>query len=396
MENLSNYITDILSENPYKIVISNPVHKNVEPRKIVLTKKAGYFQEERIINRQAFHQSIPDEKLHEHVYTLLNNTFKQLNAFNENYEYSLKISKKGKVFFSRSKYEGGNVHFTESLSTEHNRVKNYIFKEGQVIEPLVDMGIFTKEGKVVKSMYDKYRQINRFVEMIDDAVKDIKDTELNIIDFGCGKSYLTFLLYYYFQFIKRKKVKMVGLDLKEDVIEKCNAVAKKYNYDGLSFKVGDIGSYQPDFPVDMVITLHACDTATDYALLNAVKWNARMIFSVPCCQHELNNQISSGKFSIITRYGIVKERISALLTDAIRANLLTCCGYKTQLLEFVEHENTPKNILIRAVKSNIPREKKEEMMAEVVRLKEEFNLNPTLLDLLEKNNLIGAVLVPHE
>lgn len=383
MEILFNYIRDILSENPYKIVLSKPFHNSVEPRKIVLTKKVDLYQEERFINQQTFHQSIYDENLNKHIYTLLNDMFMQLNAFNENYEYSLKISKKHNVIFSKNEYKN-----KASPSTEHNRKKNYIFQEGQIIEPLVDMGIFTKEGKVIKSMYDKYRQINRLVEMIDDTMKVTKRTEFTIIDFGCGKSYLTFLLYYYFQFVKQFKIKMVGLDLKESVIQKCNSVAKKYNYQNLSFELGDISSYQANFPIDIVITLHACDTATDYALLQAIKWNAKMIFSVPCCQHELSHQIFSKQFSLITRYGIVKEHISALLTDAIRADLLMYCGYKAQLLEFVEHTNTPKNILIRAIKANIPQIKKNEMMEEVIRLKEEFNLNPILLHLLKNNNLI--------
>ena len=383
MDILFNYIREILSENPYKIILSNPSKKGVDFRKIELTKKVGFYQEERFINKQTFHQSISDENLHTHVYALLNDTFMQLNAFNESYEFSIKISKKHKVFFSKRECKNKILP-----STEHNRKKNYIFEEGQVIEPLVDMGIFTKEGKVVQSMYDKYKQINRFMEIIDDAFKDINKKELTIIDFGCGKSYLTFLLYYYFQYVKQFKIKMIGLDLKESVIKKCNSVAKKYNYENLSFELGDISSYHVDFPIDAVITLHACDTATDYALLNAVKWNVEMIFSVPCCQHELNQQISTEQFSLITRYGIVKERISALLTDSIRANLLTYCGYKTQLLEFIEDTSTPKNILIRAVKTNIPQAKKKEMMEEVVRLKEEFNLDPTLLRLLENDKLI--------
>jgi hypothetical protein len=184
------------------------------------------------------------------------------------------------------------------------------------------------------------------------------------------------------------KVRIIGLDLMEDVIQKCNSVARKYSYANLSFQVGDIQTFQVNFPVDMVISLHACDTATDYALLNSVIWNARMIFSVPCCQHELNNQITSGQFSLINRYGIIKERVSAALTDAIRANLLMYCGYKTQLLEFIDFAHTPKNILIRAIKSNISHASRQKALSEVIRLADEFHLTPTLLSLLEKQGII--------
>lgn len=246
------------------------------------------------------------------------------------------------------------------------------------------MGIFTAEGKIAAPMQGKYRQIERFVQLVDDALRGKDPKTLRVVDFGCGKSYLTFVLYHYLHNIRGVPVQMVGLDLKEDVVAACNTAAKKYGYDGLHFGVGDIAAYHSDAPVDMVVTLHACDTATDHALAAAIGWGAQYIFSVPCCQHELNAQIESDEFSILTRYGIVKERTAALMTDAIRANLLTACGYKTQLVEFVDFEHTPKNILIRAVKTTMPSAQKQRALQEVQNLCRAFGLHPTLLALLQQ------------
>mgnify|MGYP003369546093 FL=1 len=275
------------------------------------------------------------------------------------------------------------VHSTGSSSE-----KEYIIKEGMDVPALVDLGVFTKDGKVVKSKYDKYKQINKFIELIDHEIRKNDYKELTILDFGCGKSYLTFVLYYYFVEIKKINVKMIGLDLKEDVIKKCNEIAKRYNYENLHFELGDINGYKYNNKVDMVITLHACDTATDYALYNAIKWNTKMIFSVPCCQHELNAQMNSEDLSILTNYGIIQERVAALMTDAIRANLLESVGYKTQLLEFIDIAHSPKNILVRAVKSNISKEKREKALKEVDNLVKEFNFDQTLYRLLKEDGLI--------
>lgn len=374
---LEEYISQIISASPYKLIISNPA-SNAEFRKIIITKKDKYYQVEKYTEKQVFHDNIAFDALEKCCLDFLGSDFKQLNAWSDTFEYNLRLSKKGKPLFSRA-----SVKSAPEKSTGHNRKKNYILEDGMIIPPLIDMNIFSKSGHVIGSMYDKYKQINRFVEIIDDAISQNDYKELTVIDFGCGKSYLTFILYYYFTEIKHIKVRMIGLDLKKDVIEKCNAAAKKYGYDGLTFELGDINGYKCDFPVDMVITLHACDTATDYALYNAINWKADMIFSVPCCQHEINSQIKSEDYSLITRYGIIKERASALFTDAIRANLLEYCGYKTQLLEFIDFEHTPKNILIRARRTAMPVTAKNRALAEVHRLVDEFHLEPTLLNLIE-------------
>ena len=387
MSDLRKAITDMVSENIVKVVISNKMKSDIQYNKIVflLKEKKGkeYYQIEKYTDKQVFHENIDKGDLEESLLEAIESKYKQVNAWSETITFDMKISKKGKVFLGKKNSDNKKV-----ANKSHNKEKNYILKEGMIIEPLIDLGVFTKEGKVVNSKYDKYKQINRFIEIIDDEIKKNNQKELTILDFGCGKSYLTFVLYYYFVEIKKINVKMIGLDLKEDVIKKCNDIAKRYNYENLHFEIGDINGFKYNNKVDMVITLHACDTATDYALYNAVKWNAKMIFSVPCCQHELNSQMKTEELSILTRYGIVQERVAALMTDSIRANLLETLGYKTQLLEFIDIAHSPKNILIRASKSNISKEKKEKSLLEVEALMNQFNFKPTLYNLLRKDNLI--------
>ena len=399
MQQLKEYLLQIINDNVYKLIISKPTKKDADYKKIVIEKKSEYFQIAKYTEKQVFHENIKTPELAERCTELIFDHFLQVNAWTNECEYYILISKKGNATLKRKKVQSNNSTFSEpnrnncSLSehnrnncslSEHNRRKNYILEEGSPIPPLVDMGVFTKEGKVVRTMYDKFKQINRFIEMIDDALKSTSNTELNVIDFGCGKSYLTFILYYYLTEIKKIKTNMIGLDLKADVIQHCNEVAQKYGYDGLRFELGDINGYQTPFDVDMVITLHACDTATDFALYNAITWNARMIFSVPCCQHELNTQIQSEHLKALTDYGIIKERFSALATDAIRGKLLEYCGYKTQLLEFIDFAHTPKNILIRAIKRPMTAKNvRNQAMNEVEALCEEFHFKPTLYTLIK-------------
>ncbi len=385
MNELKQFLELMLKSDIQKVVISNPLTKSEEYKKIIIENKGKNYQIAKYTDKQVFHENIMKEDLLTRCLELAENHYKQINGMSATEEHIILISKKGKCNYKVKKTATDAVKLS-AKQQGHNRQKNYILKEGMNIAPLVDMGVFTKDGKVVNSMYDKYKQINRFIEIIDDEVSNLKVEELNVIDFGCGKSYLTFVVYYYLTEVMKLKVNMIGLDLKEDVIKKCNEAAKKYNYTNLKFEVGDVNGFKAPFDVDMVITLHACDTATDYALYNAIQWNAKMIFSVPCCQHELNKQMKPEKLTIMSRYGIIKERFSALATDAIRANLLEYSGYKTQLLEFIDFEHTPKNILIRAVRRPImPKQVKENMLKEVHAIMKEFNYKPTLYELLKLN-----------
>lgn len=387
MEELKKTLDEVFEKEVIKIVISNKVKKDEKYNKVNISLKENnknkFYQIEKFTDKQVFHENIKIDEINEKVYEIIDGKYKQMTAWSSSETFDLKISKKGKIFLGKKKNDNSKI-----ITKGHNKEKNYILKEGMIIEPLIYLGVFTKEGKVVNSKYDKYKQINRFIEIIDDEIKKNDYKELTILDFGCGKSYLTFVLYYYFVKIKNINVKMIGLDLKEDVIKKCNEIAKRYNYDNLHFELGDINGFKYNNKVDMVITLHACDTATDYALYNAIKWNSKMIFSVPCCQHEFNAQMKAEELSILTKYGIVQERVAALMTDSVRANLLECAGYKTQLLEFIDIAHSPKNILIRASKANISKEKKEKSLVEVQNLMNTFSFEPTLYNLLSNDNLI--------
>lgn len=395
-------IADVLERQPNKVVLSNladkaHLYKKTVVQKIALQGKIMY-QIEHFTEKQAFHENVELDALQDIIFDCFPSIYMQMNIFGDEGQWDYKVTKKGKLLsnvrlnrneslkddnlindVSRS---GKRISIEGTPLPSHNRKKNYLLQEGTVIPPLVDLGVFTKDGKVVRTMYDKYKQINRFLELVEDVVKDYPNKNMHIIDFGCGKSYLTFILYYYLVVLKGCQVHMTGLDLKEDVIRKCNETAAKYGYENLHFEVGDVNGYQTEEPVDMVVTLHACDTATDYAIYNAIQWGAGIILSVPCCQHEVNAQVHSDDLSLLTKYGIIKERMSALMTDAIRANALEYCGYRTQLLEFIDIAHSPKNILIRAVKGNVSKAKRDKAKEEVEKLCEEFHIEQTLAKLI--------------
>ena len=381
--NISEIISEIQDKQPERIIISNKAasdyeYKKQEIRRLLHNKKIIY-QISSYTEKQVFQKNIETHALGAELSKVFPEYMRQLNVFYDDYEQSIKMSKGGKLLTHKNMLANKSK---KSCDEGHNRRKKYILQEGTVIPPLQDMGIFTAEGKVVSSMYDKYRQINRFVEIVDDVISSYNKEEIHIIDFGCGKSYLTFILYYYLTEVKHITAHITGLDLKADVIEKCNAAAEKYGYTRLRFELGDINGYKTDKAVDMVVTLHACDTATDYALYNAVTWNARYILSVPCCQHELNKQIESDTLAPMMKYGLIKERMAALATDALRGEMLEYRGYKTQLMEFVDMAHSPKNILIRAVKSNIPADKRNRALQEAQHMCEELHATPTIVELL--------------
>ncbi|MCR4803709.1 MAG: SAM-dependent methyltransferase [Lachnospiraceae bacterium] len=356
-EQIRQVLDEILTIDFMEGIFSNSM-KTEEIQKVkirpLLLKDQLKFQTTSYIGKQVFHKNMSKNELIEACEKWFSKEdlyFKQLQLKTRNEEITGLISKKGKVTLKRKKKKGKELEFKMDLS--HNRVKKYILEEGKVVPFLVDLGVMTKEGKIVQSRYDKFRQINRFLEFIEDILPELaKDREVTILDFGCGKSYLTFAMYYYLNQLKNYNVRIIGLDLKKDVIRNCNELSKKYGYEKLLFLEGDIASYEGVDAVDMVVTLHACDTATDYALYKAIKWGAGVILSVPCCQHEMNKTLHIEGMESITQYGLIKERTAALFTDAMRANLLESRGYKTQILEFIDMEHTPKNILIRGVKQS--------------------------------------------
>ena len=381
-----------LNESLERILMSNPTDSGKISRSRIrplLMKGRLVFQAEEQAGKQAFHRNLDRDEAADYVTGLLDGSFRQAEIASGLGKALILVSRKGKVTVKVKQnprpariLSAGNLASREperAVLLSHNRKKHYILEEGIPVPFLVDLGVMTKEGRVVNSRYDKYRQINRFLEFIEDILPNLdQDRETTIIDFGCGKSYLTFAMYYYLKELKGYPVRIIGLDLKEDVIEHCSRLGRQYGYDGLSFCHGDIASFEGVEKVDMVVTLHACDLATDYALEKAVNWGARVILSVPCCQHELNGQMENSLLRPVLQYGLIKERMAALYTDAIRAQVLEYRGYRTQILEFIDMEHTPKNILIRAVRQG----RKRDNGLQIRELAEFLHVKPTVVELL--------------
>ena len=379
-----NELRQLLQENLniefISAVLSNPRNKDgatkIKVRPLMKDEKL-MFQLEVFQNNQAFHTNAEAGEAVSLILGHMEN-MKQMQLETRHDLYTVLISKKGKVTIKHK------VQKCEKAAADlsHNRKKRYVLEEGIPVPFLKDLGVMTEEGKIVHSRFDKFKQINRFLEFIEDILPQLdKGRELTILDFGCGKSYLTFAMYYYLHELKSYDIRIIGLDLKKDVIRHCNELSEKYGYEKLKFLEGDIADYTGVDRVDMVVTLHACDTATDYALAKAVGWNAKVILSVPCCQHELNRQIKNEVLAPVLKYGLIKERMAALVTDALRAEYLEREGYETQVLEFIDMEHTPKNILLRAVKTG-----KKGENAEAIRTCEEaLGVSPTLGRLLDEH-----------
>ena len=403
-EELSAVLERFLNENLNGAILSNPRQKGgvvkVQLRPVAIKGKL-YFQAEEFTEKQAFHKNMDRDQAALYIENALRDQFKQMELSSSLGSAHALVSKKGKMTVKVKKQVPGTdlggaeagvkgesleAAWKPSESREklghlaHNRQKRYILEEGIPVPFLVDLGVMTPEGRVVRSRYDKFRQINRFLEFIEDVLPKLdKSRENRIIDFGCGKSYLTFAMYYYLKEKMGYPVRITGLDLKRDVIEHCSRLSRKYGYeDGLDFACGDIAGYEGENHVDMVVTLHACDTATDYALDKAVRWGASVILSVPCCQHELNRQMENRLLEPVFQYGIIKERMAALYTDALRAELLEQRGYRTQILEFIDMEHTPKNLLIRAVYQGRPKQNERELKE----IMEFLHIQPSLARLL--------------
>lgn len=393
MSDLQSLFTDCLNETLIRVILSNPSSKDGVIKicaRPMLKNKSLLFQIEEYTKTQVFHKNLTAGDAGSYLTSKLSSdTSSQTAAFKnalvetKSFTANVLVSKKGTITIKKKVNASAKQ---PKISLSHNRKKKYILEEGIPVPFLIDLGVMTQNGNIVNAHYDKFRQINRFLEYIEDILPSLPTgRELRILDFGCGKSYLTFAIYYYLKVLKGYPVRITGLDLKEDVIRHCNELAVKYGYDKLEFLCGDIAYYDGCSQVDMVVTLHACDTATDYALAKAVGWGAKVILSVPCCQHELNKQMKNDLLSPVLHYGILKERMAALMTDGLRAQILEANGYRTQILEFIDMAHTPKNLLIRAVYNGHCADNK----AQINELLAAFDVNPTLYRLLcKKDNTI--------
>ena len=389
MKTIDEYLEEQINDQLCQAVLSGSRGNGPSKVKIRPVEIRGQvvYQASETVGTKVLHKNYPREELISYLKAVLQHDFSQLQASGMALDGTVLVSKKGKMTIKTRRHpESGNslengmdrISGKKTQILTHNRVKQYILKENIPVPFLVDLGVMNKEGRIITAKYDKFRQINRFLEFIQDILPRLdQQREVTILDFGCGKSYLTFAMYYYLRELKGYDVNIIGLDLKTDVIQKCNTLAMKYGYEKLHFYQGDIADYEGVSSVDMVVTLHACDTATDYALAKAVEWGAKVILSVPCCQHEVNRQIKNEVLEPVLKYGILKERMAALVTDGIRANLLESMGYETQILEFIDMEHTPKNLLIRAVKTGNSKEIKD-----AARLMKELHISPTLERLL--------------
>ena len=395
---LFELIKNIQEDKLIKIVFSD--RKSGDFNKVIIKpiilKSTRSIQIESFKDNKAFHKNIDLNNLQELEDSLKEyiDNFKQILLQIEGSDISF-IRKKEN--FSRKEKESNLI----KTSNEHNKKKQYILNEGDKIDFLIELGLMSVEGKILKSSFNKFKQINKYLEFIDDVIEDLKAKKLitnhiNVLDFGCGKSYLTFALYYYLKnYRKDLTFSIVGLDLKKDVIAFCNKLAKKLNYENLEFLNGNIKDYDKSKEVDLVFSLHACNNATDYSLEKALSLDAKAILAVPCCHHEFFEKIQKNKNSefyntlkIMADNGVVLDKFATLATDSFRSLSLELCGYKTKMIEFIDMEHTPKNILIKAIKSKSSNLK--EKLVEYNKLKEFLGIEPLLEDLIKKYFLIDT------
>ncbi|RKD33469.1 class I SAM-dependent methyltransferase [Thermohalobacter berrensis] len=378
MEDINKLLNEVINEEKliYGVMSKLKSKKDSTYKKVtikpVLIKDEVKIQFTYHYEKKVIHENLSFEDTIDKTNSLLGDYFRQGVLFTKDADYQILISKKGKVKILKKKPTRKKVNL------EHNRKKNYIIPENEPCPFLIRLGVMNEKGRVYSKKYKKFRQINRFLEIVSDTISSLdKRNKLNIIDFGCGKSYLTFALYYYLVDILGFEVNIVGLDLKKDVIDFCNNVASDLNYNNLKFIHGNIKDFNDFDKVDMVVSLHACDTATDDALKKAVNWNAKVILAVPCCQHELFNKIHNPTMNPMEKHGIIKERLSTLITDSLRANILEILGYSVQMLEFIDMEHTPKNILIRAIKTG---NEDSKVIDEYLKFKKFWNLKEPYIE----------------
>jgi SAM-dependent methyltransferase len=349
---IKEFIKALDEDTFIEAIWSNPRKKQEMPQKIVgkkiMLKEQAFFQFNLMNQNKSFHENILLAEVVEPLkaYTL---QYKQLQLYTSSQDYTVLVGKKGNTHITKA-----TPTKTKATSLSHNRQKNYLIETSTSATFLKALGLMGKNETINPSKYDKYKQINKYLEFIDNLIPSLPEGPLRIVDFGCGKSYLTFAMYHYLHEIKGKEVEVIGLDLKEDVILFCQKLAKELGYNKLFFQIGDIGSYTTDQTIDLVVSLHACNTATDAALLQAVNWKAKAILAVPCCHHEAYGQIKNDLLDPILKHGILKERIASLVTDGLRAQMLEAYGYKVSVMEFIDMQHTPKNILIRAILEGPP------------------------------------------
>ena len=384
MQNITELMEKVINEESIIYAIFSGVRNKSEKTfnkvtiKKVTIKNEEKHQFEYIYDKNVEHKNLNNDETKAEICHLIETYFKQAVINTVNSDYHILVSKKGEAKINK---KAATRKFEEA---SHNRKKKYILNEGEQSAFLIELGIMTEQGKIVNSKYDKFKQINRYLELVSDCIPYLdKNKTIRIIDFGCGKAYLTFALYDYLVLKMGYNVEIVGLDLKDNVIKFCSDLARKLNYDDLRFEQGDIKGFNQFADVDMVISLHACNTATDEALAKAVNWGAKVILAVPCCQHEFLKKIKNEKMIPMMKYGIIKEKLASLLTDSIRANVLEIMGYRTQVLEFIDMEHTPKNVMIRAFFEETPNIDK--VVKQYKQFKNEWQISPYIEEAFGKS-----------